>query len=300
MIWNTLIKLRAALKIKPARQIISISTGEAGAIDIGIDEPDPAADLSILLTDAPVRSSVTVRSTGPFSLQLVHNEALDAAALAELLNYLPYVLLPCYTQQRPRAYAISHFAQTLDGRIAASNGESRWIGNAENLTHAHRMRALCDAILVGVNTMRTDNPRLSVRHVNGTNPVRVIVGNSGYDDKTRSESPLLHIRTKGTAINEHEIQAGDQNGQLDCPALLQALFARDIKSVYIEGGATTTSSFLHAGVLDQVQIHIAPSILGSGLTGFNFSGVDSMMQAHTFRSSRFVPMGDQVMFVGEP
>ena len=98
----------------------------------------------------------------------------DAAALLEI--YLPYCMAPVHARRVRRSFTVSHFAQSLDGRIATDLGDSRWIGCAENLVHAHRMRALCDGILIGARTLRTDHPALTVRHAEGSDPIRIVVG----------------------------------------------------------------------------------------------------------------------------
>ena len=93
---------------------------------------------------------------------------LPPAAAAMLELYLPYCMAPVHARRMRRAFAVSHFAQSLDGRIATCDGDARWIGCDENHVHAHRMRALCDGILIGCpHTPVTDRPALTVRHADG-------------------------------------------------------------------------------------------------------------------------------------
>jgi len=91
----------------------------------------------------------------------------DVAAQLDL--YLPY----CFS--RPGGLAVAHIGQSLDGRIATENGESRWITGEADRLHCHRMRAIADAVLVGAHTVRADNPQLTVRRCAGDNPLRVII-----------------------------------------------------------------------------------------------------------------------------
>ena len=83
---------------------------------------------------------------------------------------------PSHARRAQRSFTVSHFAQSLDGRVATDFGDSRQIGCAENLVHAHRMRALCDGILIGATTLRVDRPALNVRYAEGPDPARIVVG----------------------------------------------------------------------------------------------------------------------------
>ena len=84
----------------------------------------------------------------------------------------------CTRRRLGRAFAVSHFAQSLDGRIATLAGDSKRIGSPSNLVHAHRMRALSDGVLIGSRTLRRDRPRLTVRHVAGAQPARIVLASS--------------------------------------------------------------------------------------------------------------------------
>ncbi|MBX2882479.1 MAG: RibD family protein [Granulosicoccus sp.] len=310
MIWNTLICLKRQLSRTPASRVIALQGLSSSTPMITID-PDQDAyprdtDLLILLTDsvrqrADAAAGTIVQASGAFALKVESDDGLDSDQLKELTTYLPYALLPCFSYKHQRCYTISHFAQTLDGRIAAKGGDSRWIGNEENLTHAHKMRALCDGILIGNNTLKIDNPRLNVRKVTGQDPIPIVMGNdvNAIDAcKTNTEN-LLHITSDERCNGSSCIYVKKQDGQFDCHEIRRLLQQRKFSSVYIEGGSATTSAFLKHNALDQVQVHISPQILGSGLTGFEFSGAENMDQARTFLNPRFVAIGGHIMFLGE-
>ncbi len=213
--------------------------------------------------------------------------------------YFPYVVLPFFGAKMNKCFAISHFAQTLDGRIASSTGDSKWIGNEENLIHAHRMRALCDGILVGAKTVTTDNPRLNVRKVKGEDPIKVIIGDADDLDQDSYHAlgpdTLIYKKPEGLNGNGHPYTNG---ADLDLRQLLSGLKEKEIYSVYIEGGSFTTSSFIKQQQLDQIQLHFAPKVLGAGVNSFSFEGVNQVEDAITFSESKFVPIGDEMMFVG--
>lgn len=173
---------------------------------------------------------------------------------------------------------IGRLAQTLDGRIATRNGSSQWIGGPADLVHTHRLRALCDVVLVGAATVAADDPQLTTRLVPGPDPVRVILD-------TRQELPLerrvfqggprtiLAVAAdaaRGTRHGSAEIlpipRCGE--GRLDLPALLAALAAQGLRRIFVEGGGVTVSRFLIAGLLDRLHVTVAPIILGSGRPAF--------------------------------
>jgi diaminohydroxyphosphoribosylaminopyrimidine deaminase/5-amino-6-(5-phosphoribosylamino)uracil reductase len=202
-----------------------------------------------------------------------------------------------------RAFAISHFAQSLDGRIATLAGDSKWIGNQANLIHAHRMRALCDGILIGAKTLITDKPQLTVRHVPGTNPTRIVLG-AAFDHidylRAVSEAPICVISSQPVSGPEDvaTVMLERQNGLISTTEILEALYQLGIYSVYIEGGATTTSHFLRERSLDVVQLHIAPMIFGSGLSAFAMPSIQQASESLRFASHTYVPVDGDIMFVG--
>ncbi len=239
----------------------------------------------------------------PFSIEIRTNKVFSDENVRLLTAYLPYALIPYFSRKYEKCYAIAHFAQTLDGRIASTTGDSKWIGNEENLVHAHKMRALCDAILVGARTMHIDNPKLNVRLVKGEDPTKVLVGGDNLnleDYNAIDQSTIIFSKNHYDLNGNRQIVSLPKDRDEYMPKdLLNVLFQRGMNSVYIEGGSYTTSIFIKHRVIDQVQIHITPKIMGSGLTGFQFEGLNSVQDAIEFSSHRFVPVGDHMMFIGE-
>ncbi|MBA2590822.1 MAG: RibD family protein [Gammaproteobacteria bacterium] len=226
----------------------------------------------------------------------------DAAALLEI--YLPYCMAPVHARRVRRSFTVSHFAQSLDGRIATDLGDSRWIGCTENLVHAHRMRALCDGILIGARTLRTDHPALTVRHAEGSDPIRIVVG-GGVDvdiDCLARAGPgriLLIGEGKEPASPQVErLALPTENGRIGTTAILRELYRRDILSVYIEGGAATTSAFLAENNIDVLQLHISPLIIGPGISSFQKPAIRSVAESVRFDSHVYRSVGDGMLFVG--
>jgi riboflavin-specific deaminase-like protein len=185
---------------------------------------------------------------------------------------------------------IGRLAQTLDGRIATLSGNSKWIGGAGDLRHTHRLRALCDAVIVGAGTVRADDPQLTTRLCAGASPVRVVLDAGrrlGTEYGIFQEGPptLLATATPGPAQHgtaEALLVPRTAEGGLDLTALLAALAARGLKKIFVEGGGQTVSGFLRAGLLDRLHVTVAPMILGSGRPAFDLPEVGRIEQGMRF------------------
>ncbi len=264
---------------------------------------------SIVVADNAMRQLNGLHSRfcqkGLMELELVKSGKFSEAQLSFAKLYLPYALLPTYAKNQKRAITVSHFAQSLDGKIATSSGQSQWIGNKENLVHAHRMRALCDAILIGSNTLKRDNPSLTVREVPGDNPVKIVVGNAedeDFDNLIKDKARVLHFtnQTTGNPGEAVETIVGTAcDGFIRCDKILTALYSKGIHSIYIEGGNKTSSIFLNENAIDIVQLHIAPMILGSGINNFSLPSINSIDESISFSKYFFTPIGNHIMFTGE-
>src|SRR5687768_14236453 len=155
-------------------------------------------------------------------------------------------------EQRP--FVVWKVAATLDGRVAAADGTSRWITGEQARAAVHRLRATCDAVVVGSGTALTDDPQLTVRdaagRTTGHQPLRVVVDRRGRLPET--------ARVLDDAAPTHVSRAAG-------PAeLLAELFDRDVRRVLLEGGPTLAAAFLRDGLVDEAVVHLAPKLLGSG------------------------------------
>ncbi|MBN4081257.1 RibD family protein, partial [Caldithrix abyssi] len=222
-----------------------------------------------------------------------------------ICSYAPYSLLSMYSKRRQRAISVSHFAQSLDGLIADSSGNSKWIGNRENLIHAHRMRAICDGIIIGSRTLKSDNPRLNVRHVKGPNPTRIILGSIGdnIDSMLAANSNSIWViggdwKLKHSSLRYISLKR--KNKYINCLDILRTLYHEGIHSVYIEGGAITTSQFMREGMIDIYQLHISPMILCRGVKSMSNLQIDKINNAIRFSRFTYNHIGNEFMFVGEP
>lgn len=190
---------------------------------------------------------------------------LNSAFIKYITTGMPYVTLK--------------IAQSLDGRIATATGNSQWITSHQARIAAHRLRSESDAIIVGIGTVLADDPQLTVRHVKGRNPMRIVL-----DSRLRIpvESQLLsdeqvHKTVIATTSNDcskidrikekgahaWEIEPG-KNGNVSIPSLLKKLAQARMSSVMVEGGAAVYTSFLKAKMVDRIVFALAPKIIGAG------------------------------------
>jgi riboflavin-specific deaminase-like protein len=224
-----------------------------------------------------------------------------SAEVAELLAlYLPLALVP-----HGHSFVLAHLAQSLDGRIATSDGDSQWLTGEGDQRHMHRLRALADAVIVGAGTVRQDNPRLTVRHCPGDQPVRVVLDanlalpadRDVFRDGVAETLVLAAADRVGgaTRIGQAEIVPLPREGERLAPAAIRAALARrGLHWLFVEGGGVTVSRFLAAGALDRLQIALAPVILGSGRPGLQLPEITALSGALRPRV-RFVPLGGDLL-----
>jgi diaminohydroxyphosphoribosylaminopyrimidine deaminase/5-amino-6-(5-phosphoribosylamino)uracil reductase len=184
--------------------------------------------------------------------------------------------LPITGVRPDHAITIGHLGQSLDGFIATLSGDSCYVTGSENILHLHRLRALCDAVLVGAMTAQEDNPQLTTRLVQGRNPLRVILDPQGRLQPTLrvfsdGAAPTLRVCARGAAgaaqarsRGEDVLEVAANCGRIDLKELVAQLHARGCWRVLVEGGGVTVSSFLEAGLLDRLHVAVAPLLIGNG------------------------------------
>jgi diaminohydroxyphosphoribosylaminopyrimidine deaminase / 5-amino-6-(5-phosphoribosylamino)uracil reductase len=216
-------------------------------------------------------------------------------------------LLDIYLPVRlPAELVMGQLGQSLDGRIATEGGASHFVTGPKDIERLHRLRALVDAVIVGRATVAHDDPRLTVRLVEGPNPVRVVLDPSGRLDAGRrvlSEptARTLVVRSgpadaaASEAPHEELRVPGSDRGGLDLVALLEQLQARGLRRVLVEGGGVTVSRFLQAGLLDRLHLTVAPVLIGSGRPSITLDPVESLDEALRPACRRFT-LGADVLF----
>jgi diaminohydroxyphosphoribosylaminopyrimidine deaminase/5-amino-6-(5-phosphoribosylamino)uracil reductase len=202
------------------------------------------------------------------------------------------------------AMVVGQIGQSIDGRIATLSGHSHYINGPAGLDHLHRLRSVVDAVIIGANTVRTDDPQLTVRRVSGPNPTRVVIDPGGTLDTSARifaadgtrRIVIIHEGALSRISNDIErIALPGPRALLDPTAILAALARLGLRRVLIEGGARTLSHFLAAGCLDRLHVVVAPVIVGSGLPGLALPPIDRMTEA--LRVPIFTHrLGDEVLF----
>jgi len=208
-------------------------------------------------------------SSGPADVR--SRPTLDAEAALLFERYAPLCA------PSAQCFVVAHLGQSLDGRIGPPSGQPEAITGPEDMRHNHRMRALFDVVLVGAGTVCHDDPALTVRHVEGQNPVRAVL------DPDRRLSTKYALFNDGLATTlllcrADRCRPGERHAQAevvgvagDCGprAVLEALERRGLRRVFIEGGGVTVSRFLAARCLDRLQLAVSPLIMGQGRPGID-------------------------------
>jgi diaminohydroxyphosphoribosylaminopyrimidine deaminase/5-amino-6-(5-phosphoribosylamino)uracil reductase len=200
-------------------------------------------------------------------------------------------------------FVLAQVGQSLDGRVATPTGDARDISGPDGIAHLHRCRALVDAVIVGVGTVKCDDPRLSVRVVEGPDPVRVIVDCraelSGeerlFDD---GGAPVILLQAHDAEHKRYPAEVirirRHANG-LDPRAIVDVLGQRGLGRILVEGGARTIARFIAGGLVDRLHVAIAPLIIGSGPTGICLPPIDQLSGA-TRPAASVYNLGSDILF----
>ena len=208
----------------------------AGVVRVVVAVPEP--------TQQAGGGAQRLRDAGVDVVTGVEQDAAEQGALAAWLTGV----------RKHRPFVVWKVAATLDGRVAAADTTSRWITGDEARAAVHRLRATCDAVLVGSSTVLADDPQLTVRNPDGTDaerqPLRVVADRRGRVP--------AGARVLDDAAPAHVSRAAG-------PAeLLAELYDRDVRRVLLEGGPQLAAAFLRAGLVDEAVVHLAPKLLGAG------------------------------------
>ena len=229
--------------------------------------------------------------------------------------------LEAYIKQRRTGlpFVVVKYAASLDGRIAASSGDSRWVSGPETLKWAHANRPAMDAMLVGSSTVLVDNPQLTARPegvAEPRQPMRVVLDSSG---RISSEARVLAgpgrrlvaTTEKSAATWRQKIESSgaevlvlpaDQSGHVSLQALMPELAARDVLTLLVEGGGVVIGSFFDQRLVDKVTIILAPIVIGAASAPAPVAGVGALRMAGAVRLRDLTidRLGDDILVTGYP
>lgn len=234
---------------------------------------------------------------------------VEHGILEEECRRMNEIFLKYITTKRP--FVVMKTAMTLDGKIAAYTGDSRWVSCEESRQIVQKMRNSLTGIMVGIGTVLTDNPQLTCRIPNGRDPVRIIADSSlriPTEAKVlKDENCIIAAadscdREKRQQLGERVLIVKEQDGHLDLDDLMQQLGQRGIDSILLEGGGTLNEAALRAGIVDRVVTFIAPKMIGGSQakTPVEGQGIEKMSQAVRLENIEITKIGEDLMIQGTP
>lgn len=215
--------------------------------------------------------------------------------------------------RRQTPYVVMKYAMTMDGKIACETGASKWVTGQEARQHVQKTRNWLTAIMVGVQTVLQDNPKLTCRLPEGRNPVRIVcdshlrIPEESDLVQTAKKIPLL-VATLSSSLNLPQAQrlrdlgvdligTASREERVDLQDLMRQLGDRKIDSILLEGGGTLNESALRAGIVNRVQVYLAPKIFGGSgrFTPVRGQGVPDPGQAWMAGKPVITRLGEDVL-----
>ena len=241
--------------------------------------------------------------------RLGHNGSLVSPRTLDTTPVDIRQLLGPITPRHDRPYVVVKYAQSLDGRIATSVGDSRWISSEAERLMSHSMRAHCDGIMAGIGTVINDDPQLTVRLVSGSSPIRIVLDSTlrmPADAKLLSEEGTTVILTTACSAEQRRreltgngaevVVLPQRDDRVDLGEALQHLRRRGIESLLVEGGARVITSLLASrGLADRLVVSIAPSVLGRGIEAVGDLGISDVASGLELRNPTVHQVGRDVV-----
>ncbi len=209
-------------------------------------------------------------------------------------------------------------AQTLDGHVATTSGDSRWVSGKLARTLVHQWRSELDAVLIGTGTALADDPSLTVRHVSGRHPYRVVLDRTGslpanlklFTDDCTSKTIVVTgpaatpgyrnvLEDAGGCV----MQVNERNEHLDLHEVFHLLGSTTesrcaFQSVLVEAGPGLATALFKMKLVDRLKLFIAPKLTGAGIPTLRGLSIDKMKDAHTFAEHNWQPVGEDILFEG--
>ena len=227
------------------------------------------------------KNSISLSSKRKSNFYIKNNNLETNINISKFYQSILNILLPIL--RKNKKLVIAQIGQSIDGRIALNNGNSHYINNPKSIIYLHCLRSISDAIIVGSNTIKKDDPLLTTRKVKGTNPKRIIIdGSLSLNNKYKifndgNENIIFTKSNKNIKLNNSTIiRLKEINFTKNLITQIKKL---KYKNILVEGGSKTISELINNQYIDILQFMIAPILIGSGINSLNLKEISNLNKA---------------------
>ncbi len=227
------------------------------------------------------KNSISLSSKRKSNFYIKNNNLESKVNISKFYQSILNILLPIL--RKNKKLVIAQIGQSIDGRIALNNGNSHYINNPKSIIYLHCLRSISDAIIVGSNTIKKDDPLLTTRKIKGTNPKRIIIdGSLSLNNKYKifndgNENIIFTKSNKNIRLNNSTIiRLKEKNFTKNFITQIKKL---KYKNILVEGGSKTISELLNNKYIDILQFMIAPILIGSGINSLNLKEISNLNKA---------------------
>ncbi len=227
------------------------------------------------------KNSISLSSKRKSNFYIKNNNLESKVNINKFYQSILNILLPIL--RKNKKLVIAQIGQSIDGRIALNNGNSHYINNPKSIIYLHCLRSISDAIIVGSNTIKKDDPLLTTRKIKGTNPKRIIIdGSLSLNNKYKifndgNENIIFTKSNKNIRLNNSTIiRLKEKNFTKNFITQIKKL---KYKNILVEGGSKTISELINNKYIDILQFMIAPILIGSGINSLNLKEISNLNKA---------------------
>ena len=227
------------------------------------------------------KNNISLSSKRKSNFYIKNNNLESKINISKYYQSILNILLPIL--RKNKKLVIAQIGQSIDGRIALNNGNSHYINNSKSIIYLHCLRSISDAIIVGSNTIKKDDPLLTTRKIKGTNPKRIIIdGSLSLNNKYKifndgNENIIFTKSNKNIRLNNSTIiRLKEKNFTKNLITQIKKL---KYKNILVEGGSKTISELINNKYIDILQFMIAPILIGSGINSLNLKVISNLNKA---------------------
>ena len=227
------------------------------------------------------KNSISLSSKRKSNFYIKNNNLESKINISKFYQSILNILFPIL--RKNKKLVIAQIGQSIDGRIALNNGNSHYINNPKSIIYLHCLRSISDAIIVGSNTIKKDDPLLTTRKIKGTNPKRIIIdGSLSLNNKYKifndgNENIIFTKSNKNIRLNNSTIiRLKEKNFTKNFITQIKKL---KYKNILVEGGSKTISELINNKYIDILQFMIAPILIGSGINSLNLKEISNLNKA---------------------